>query len=775
MNERVKKMWSGWVAVLLGSLTFVAMVVWSVPGLDPSLWEELAAVAGLRPPQSVFPGFWRACAVVMIRSFGIEATLRLLPILGGLTAALSVGLFFQIVRQLLMQLVRTSRRYAVWERRIVPFFATASTLIFAASDPLWRISQTLSPDGIAVLVFLIVVHLSLRWFAVRRHICLYGAFVLMGLLSAESPFALVLPFVFAAVHVKVWSRTEDEDLPPPEDFPFMILPKWRLFFLFVLGFVVGAALNLSLFESLGGPAANKWASGTSWFQYAMRYWHVLAGSATLLGWLLGLCFGFLPLVLALQLAPRALRDDRRLPFGIGILLLFVTGIALMQTGIYPPLQFWTFDLEVDADLVANGFLLVFFAAGATVALAIGGAAFTLECQRKYLAATWGQALDEVGSDEGLRQNVARQLGEQAQMRPAKKSLKMLVPALTVPLVLGVLVQVPRPVETEMQRIVQAAVEEIVTECGDARWLFSDGRLDAAIELEAFRRGRTLRVFDMMAGGGAWVMSVRLRGLDEDSPDGQAAATGVPVLFRLWAGEKPNGLDESATSVGFEFWKRANKPLPTLSGFVGRTTGLAKEEAEAGIARTRALSDRILALAARKSFSEPTLALRNAFTAVTWRLSRFANLRDERELSDNLIDSSSIIKRLLGAIDEERRRVLMLMTPVEGLQLALSRTDFAEARRYAAVVLRYDEDNMQANFAMAMSAISMNRMQEAELYLKRCHELQPQEVAVINNLSIVSRKLGHYDEAVKYAKQAVELLPDSTEAKQTLEDAEKRRP
>jgi len=597
----------------------------------------------------------------------------------------------------------------------------------------------------------------------------------MGALAAETPFAFALPVAFVFFHRTIWSRNEGDESLRQDEISFAILPSWRILFVFLFGLAAGAALNMFVFKALGGIAANKWAVGTAWFRYGMRYWTALAGAATLLGWLLGLCFGLLPLVLALRLAPRALRDDRRLPFGIGVLLLFVACLALLQTGVYPPARFWTFDFEVDSELVSDGGLLLFFTAGATVALALAGAAFSFECQRTYLSAAWGQIMDEIEPEDSVRADVVRQLGEQSEMRPSSRTLKGLVPALFVLIVLGVLFQVPRPDETAMQRIVQTAVSEIVSECGDAEWLFSDGRLDPAIELEALRRGRTLRALDMMSGGDPWSEAVRLRGLDAASSDGQAAETGVPVLFRIWAGEKPHGLDASAMLLGFEYWKRAKKPLPTLSGLVGRTAGMSKDQAETGIARARKLSECILLLAPRLASAEPTLALRRAYTAVSWRLSRFASLRNERELADNLIESSSLMKRLFGAIEEERRRILMLTTPMEGLQMALSKTNFAEARRYATVILGYDEENMQANFAMGMSAIAVNRMQEAERYLRKCHALQPREAAVVNNLSIVYRKMGRYDEAVKYAKLAVELLPDSPEAKQTLEDAEKRRP
>ena len=50
------------VAAVVATFCAVALLVWGVPGLDPSMWDDVAVVAGLRPPQTVFPGFWRFLA-----------------------------------------------------------------------------------------------------------------------------------------------------------------------------------------------------------------------------------------------------------------------------------------------------------------------------------------------------------------------------------------------------------------------------------------------------------------------------------------------------------------------------------------------------------------------------------------------------------------------------------------------------------------------------------------------------------------------------------------
>ena len=37
-------------AIMAGAIAFFAVQIWGVPGVDPSMWDEIAAVSGVRPP-----------------------------------------------------------------------------------------------------------------------------------------------------------------------------------------------------------------------------------------------------------------------------------------------------------------------------------------------------------------------------------------------------------------------------------------------------------------------------------------------------------------------------------------------------------------------------------------------------------------------------------------------------------------------------------------------------------------------------------------------------
>ena len=736
------------VAAVVAVFCAVAMLAWGVPGLDPSMWNEVAVVAGLRPPQSVFPGFWRFLTGWLFPLFGTERALGFLHLAGAAVGGLCVYMVCLIVRQILSFIIRIGRPYRAWYLFIAPFFAGVAALAFGLSDPLWRITRTFSPEEIRLFIFLAITHVSIRWFVAGGHWRLFPAMVLMGVMAAETSFAFILPLVFIAFYVSIWHCVLDGLFPKPEKLQEPDeLPKWRMFFLFLGGLVAAIILNAESFAAFGGLEANGWEMPDAYLRYAIGYWHVFADAATLIGWMLGLCFAVLPFVVSIRIAPLMVRDDRRMPFDLGVLMFFVGVLAAMQTGAFPSARFWTFVKgEV---LVESGFLLVFFVFCDMVALAIFGAAFAFECQRTYMT-----------EEDGKRPGIL---------------LKGVVPVLALALMALTLVHLPKPLETEMQRIIDAAVAETVTECGDARFIFTDGHLDAALELESTRRGGNLRTLNMMSGSDDWETNLRCRYFEPGSDDFKAAETGVPMLLRIWAGEKKDGMDGVALQLGFEFWRRDNKELPKFSGMVARETGMDDDEAKAGIERAKELSQRILAIAPDVEKADPSPVLVRAFSAVNWRLSRFARLREDVALANDLDDMNGTLKRMLNLVEQERLRTFMQMTPMEGLQIALRRADFNQAKRYATVVLNSNEENPEANFALGMSYVREKRYVQAEHFLRACLKARPNEPVVMNNLSIVCRKQGKYKEAEDFARQALKILPNVPEVKQTLQDALKKAP
>lgn len=729
------------VAACVGLFAAVALVVWGIPGLDPSVWDEAAVVAGLRPARTVFPGFWRLLVGWFFPLLGVRGSVTALALVGAVVGGCCVAVFCLIVRQILALVIRVERHYPFWSGIVAPFFAAFAALSFALSDPFRDIARTFSPAEIRLALFLLIVHVSLRWFSAGGRWRLLSAMAAMGFLSSETPVAFLLPVLFAFAYLSVRACVMDGLFPWPERLPELEeMPMWRMFFLFFAGLAAGIWLNARSFVAFGGLEANVLTSADVYLRYAIGYWHVLRDAATLVGWMLGLLFCVLPFVVAVRIAPLVITDERPMPFRLGVMMVSVGFLALLQTEVFPSARFWT--PVYGHDLVGSGFLLALLMLCAATTLAICGAAFAFECRRTYLRGKLGTP--------GF-------------------AFRWLVPAIAVLLAAGMARRLPRPVEAEVRGIVDEAVRETVRECGDAKWLFTDGHLDAAIELEALAEGKTLRTLDMMSGGSPWEVAVRQRGLEPSTDEHSAAKIGVPVLLRTWAGECPQRMDESALQLGFELWKRDRREPPKASGLVARTKGIDDGEAERGVAKAVELSKRILAVAAEADAAMLPAALAEALSAVNWRLSRFARMRDDMTLAGNLEENNSALKRMLTAVESERMRTFMQMTPREGLHIALSRADFMVARRYAAAVLAYDEDDPEANFGMGMGELSLGRHKEAETHLKRCLVRRPDEPAVLNNLSIICRKLGRYKESEEYARRAIKRLPDSPEVKRTLAD------
>ena len=736
-------------AVVVGMVSATAIMIWGVPGLDPSMWDEVAVVSGLRPPKTIFPGLWRVLVGWLFPTFGMDAAVGMLSVLGALVAGLCTALVCLITRQVLAMLIRTQHQYPVWSNRIAPFFAMSAAVLFGISDPLWRIARVLSADELRLLLLLVITHLVLRWFAVGGRWRLFPAMALMGVMAAESPFGFAMPLVFVGFYVSVWHCVMDGLFPWPERLPEPVdMPKWRMLFLFLGGIAVTAWINAFNFAALGGIEANGWNINYVYFLYGASYWHVLLNAASVVGWVLGFGFCVIPLFVAIRLFPTLVGDDRPMPFGRGALMFFLGALTSMQSGAFASTKFWMFAKEVVQ--IDSGFLLAFFVTCALITVAIFGAAFAFECQCTYLT-------DEDGN------------------RKPGIMLRALVPMMIILLVALAAYKVPRPVASEMQKIVDDAIAETVDECKAVKWLFTDGLLDTGLEIEIARRGLTLWPLNMMSGSSDWENSLHRRYFKEDSEEYKALEVGVPTLLRVWAGEKPNGMDEVAIQLGFEFWKRERKPMPVVSGMVAKEKWDDPVAVSNGIVRAEAISKRILAIAGGMDDADPSPALASAISAVSWRLSRFARLRKDAELADNLDLTNGALKHMLSIIEQERTRTFMKLTPKEGLQMALRRADFNEAKRYATTVLQFDEDDPEANFGMGMNAIRQDRMTEAEQYLTRCLKRRPKEPAVLNNLSIVCRKLRKYKESEEYARRALKILPASLEVRETLDAALKKAP
>ena len=736
-------------AFLSGFAFFLVYWIFLPKGLDPSLWDEMAVVSGARPPAACFAGVWRLCTRWLLSICGPVYIAGVLRIAGAVVGGLSTAFVYIVLRQILANLVRV-RDFSCW-RWIAPLFAMAATACFGLGDAMFRILSPMAPDALRFVCLIVSLHLFLRFLNVGGNWRVFASMALCGAIAAESPVGFLLPVVYYIVRRFALAEAENAKIrafDTPGHLAFM--PYWRMFFSFMFGLVLVAWVNIAAFVSFGGLEACGWSGFDVAFHYAVGYCGAAASSASPIGWVLAITFSLLPLVVSLVLFPMLCRDSEPIRFRPGLVLFFAGVLALVQCGILPYTRLWSFSsgsVEIGSDLLECVFMLM-----TATTLALASSCFALGCQESYF-------YDE---DEGLFKVAV----------PRGPLMRNLVQVVVIACALPALFRANRSAETELRSIVHDAVVETVRECGDAKFVFTDGRLDSGIELVASVSGSQVKPLSMMSGSSAWERHIRTRNFEEGSADYASVGIGVPVLLRVWAGEMTNGMDNAAVQLGFEFWRRARKPLPKCSGFVAREKGISDGEAERGIAAANAIAKRIIKSAMEHPHIVVSPALRSAVSAVSWRISRFARMRDDEQLANELDEWNDAVKHLMRLIDYERMRTFMQMTPYEGLRLSLRRADFVEARKYGATVLQMDPEDPEANFGTGMAFLMEEKFKEAEFYLGRTLVRRPDEPAVLNNLSIIYRKTNRLEKALEYVRRAHELVPENEEILRTLKDTER---
>lgn len=739
-------------ATIVGLLFTGIYLIFAPRGMEPAIWNDLAVAAHLRPPQELFPAVWRMLAGGLVWLFGTIGASRALRVLGALAGGCSIFLVSLLLRRMLAYLMRMKDR-AQWTW-IAPLMTMISVVTFATSDVMWRMVAPLTPGAIRFFFFLFSIQLFLHWVKHGGIFFLLLAEFIAGFLAAETPIGFLLPvFCYVTFRLVLMAGANGnfqfDGILVDEDHP---LPKWKMFFSFLVGFAIAMAVNIFVFVHFDGLAANNWKGLDIFFHYLLGYAQVVARAASLGGWFLSIGLCVLPLIGALPLFPRLCRETEPINFKLGLILFFAGLVAAAQNSVLPFCRL--LDFSVASIGVASDFLQGLFALCTVATLTLASACFTCASQNVFL---YDPEEDRV-VPIGLRGNFMR----------------FLVPGLMLLFALPSLLRIHRPVETELRAIVNETLAEVIRECGDAKVLFTDGRLDAGLELKAEQLGSQVKPLNLMSGMSEWEKTLRTRLFKPESSDYVAAAQGTPVLLRIWAGDQSESMDAAATQVGFEFWKRARKPLPARSGLVARTRGFDEEELKQGPAIANQLSQRLLRISRLHpgAIASVSPALRDAVFSISWRLSRFARMRDEVELANKLDNLNTTVKHLMELIEYERTRTFMQLTPYEGLRLALHRADFAEARRYGAVVLQIDADDPEANFGIGMAYLMEDKLKDAEVYLERVLKTRPQEPAVLNNLSVVYRKSGRLEKSLEYAKKAHELVPDNEEVKGTLKDTER---
>lgn len=735
----------GWVnlvlAALAGAVVFVGYHFFPVTALTPELCEEAAVVAGLRPAEGLFPGFWRLAAGFM------PLTAEALGLVGRIGAALFAALAYICLSNGFLLLFRTVGPAPVLLRRLSPALSFLCAVMATFAEPVWRVFSLFSPAALLLPVLALAVILAQSWLIRPRVFCVCLMSLLLGLASAETPLAVALTVLIFPCYRWMMGRILETAAVPEEDFAEMAqLPVWRMVLFWVAGLVIGVGANIHYMIMRDNVSVIGWNVSLVLFHYGVDYVNLLVEAASPIGWLLGLTLTVLPLAAACGLFARLTNDQNEVPLGFGTVILLFGTIAYFQQGAVRGAWFWTW--TADGGLVNSPLLLAAFSLCASSAVAYVGGIFAYDAF------------------------------ERVSHRASPRLTALYRACVLVFCVLAALCVLPRLPHLQLRRLLDfnaRAVAETVRELNGAKWIFTDGTCDAALELAAHQLGQPVYAINLMDASDDFGIRLRTRGLRDES-DVQAANLGASALMRVWACDKTNGLDNVALQLGFELWKRERdlKP-PVSSAFIARTQGLREEDVADAGKIAAAFADEAERLAPSANAPDMPPSVRQAFFRHLWRLSRFARRHHNLPLAERFDACNVALREMIRDVESERIRVFMQMTPREGLELALRRADFTEATRHAAAVLKVNEDDPRANFATGMYFLLDKRYAEAEPYLRKVLEANPDEPAVLNNLSILCRKTKRYDEALQLAEKAIKILPDNEEVKKTLADARAKKP
>ena len=763
----------------LAGVVFLLLSIWAYPFPHPSSWAELAVAAGVRPADVVFPGLWRAFASVLFSFLPIKVATFALVIAGRLMVAADAALFYFLLTRFVPAMLRSAVRPHGWIR-IARGILFLSALLFACSDSVWRAGQIATQTSFNLFLLLSCLALFahfLRTGSLRiAHVCL----VCLGALSAETSGGLLLT-AFCAFVVYVRLNRASDPAQPLMNPLVLERSKWGMTAVFGAGFFATVLLNLASFIIREGMVSGDLSYIELPVAYVVRYWELLSGAATPAGWSFLSLTTLGPFLMAVAMAGRATDEDAFLQYRTGLLILLAAILSLSQLSALPVLWAWTWIPSAPA--VRGEFLKCGSAAFAAAAFALSMVvlAMDLYCRnhRRIALQRFPEAFENspVGS---------RRLKLLDFMRSMRRPLLIVAPVVLLLLTVPARVQSR---ERTMLGILRDYVAETLSEAGDAKYLFTDGSSDAVLALGAAARKMDLRVVSMMSDKKPRASYIRARGV-EDEEDRLLLESSASDALRTWVYEKPSRLKECALQLGFEFWKRGvgsggtTNAHPVCSGVLGRP-GMEQSAAAEGRMAARKLAERIFdAHVGRFRASRcPDWLLREQFAFAEWRIARMARMYAEEldragetakavestKFADKLDDCNPTVSRLRRNMDWFHKQKGPMLTPREGLRLALQRADFQMARRYAIPILNADPDEPNANFGMGMSYLLEQQYARAELHFRRCFVRNPAEPAVWNNLAIALYRSDKLDEANRAVTRALELLPDSPAVKQTAEE------
>ena len=761
--------------LLFGAAVAALAWVWQFDTVPPDLMEHLSIAAGLRPPKDTTALLWQYIAAPLCRNFGLQTAEVVLRVMGhvslGVLAVLTVRLFEMLVPASL----RRGEHVVWWWRAWVRIVLFQGAAIFCCSDPAWRTFCWFSPSALQALLVVLTVICVVVYFKSGRRPMLFSAFAIIGLLAADTPVGAVILFGLIALLYIRWRLYGVENSVVLENPLANALLPWRLTLSFLGGVIVGTALEVYAFGYLDGLAAFGWKE---WSDYALavpiRYLRALLNACSPAGMFIFFVVAVCPVLVELGFIKRATDDEKHLEYFDGLMFLICCLIAFSQLTGANQLWFWTWAGE--RGCVRDDVLKCVAAFLCSLAVLWALSVFTIELYlrnfRRITTLRFQDAAEAAGAAEAF--------ASLNRVQRIVRAVFLLLPALILGCVIPFRAQ---RLERAMLGVVSDAARETAEECRDVKYLFTDGGLDAAVELAAAERGGRLIALSMMGGSeDPREIYLRTRGVT-NAEDKVLLESGAPDVLRTWVLTRPDKAEEYAVQIGFELWQRYRRPMPTCSGLVARQAGLASDEAARGAEAARALARRILAI---YEWGNPDgsidRSLRDVFLFVQWRLAVLARHRanayddagerelamEETQLADELDRKNAAIDNIRAMMSWASKRKVARMTAREALIMRINQRNFALARPAALSILDVSPDDPFANYAIGMDFVEQRQYARAQAYLERCLKSRPDDSVVLHNLALCHFKRGDPKAALPYAERALGIMPDSPVIKHTYE-------
>lgn len=716
--------------------------------LHPQVWSDLAYALGLKSDLSAEHGLWCYCVSSLIRLAPNHLPL-LLHLLGALSGAFCAGVMYLLLCMLQPLVFRSYSRSVVRVRLLLDLMTLALVWLLALSEGYWNICRFFTVQTSLLLLVMIVVLMQVLFLATARIRCLLVCYFVTGLLAGGSALGILLliavQIVFAVVrrrscrHVFAsWGQqggyADDEGRPDGRTERFMPLLnpliaerlKTPCAVMFLLGFVLSALADICFAMRMPGVAA-----GDVLMNSLQVYVDDLLSYADALDIIKVSVLIFLPLAANLWFCRQATDTEKFLPRHLSFLYLITAVVAYTQISGFSGLWFWMW--KGSPLMPSSPLYLALTSFLAILVVSVSLVVFLVDATCRDFLSLVGNS----GSDGDLLvKEASAVLGHSVAL--GSRRLMHVKGVIFLGLVL-VLCALSLPARRQLpQRIVMDAIidylDEVVREARDCDWLVTDGAFDDALRLAFYKGGSPA----------ALVSSAEGRRLGEEAGSRIGWTTDLP--WCNFAG-------------GWDF-----------SGLVARRN-VDGAEARESSRRVKELAERFVAFDRNGTLRQvPDRFLKRASDVIKWQLARTLVMRlqttDGRSSAGEVQDLESLVRALDGgnaslqAVLTKYRRdgaqASVVLTPEEGLAVAVNRGDFNLARRYADIVLSAEPGHPLALYAKGMIFLEDDRCAQAAEVLKQVAAEWPDEPAVLNNLAVALSRAGRSQEAQAWMRKAVAL-------------------